>query len=89
MARTRRAEIEVIAHILHAAKNQLGPTRLMYKANLSWKGLNTKLDLLDDEGLIQRDDRRRVTTTIKGIEFLKAYKQLYRVLNREPYLEAL
>jgi len=74
----RRGRFEIIGEILSLAKDGARKTTIVYRANLNFNVVNRYLQLLVQEGLISPADgsARKLKTTEKGLEFLKAYKNL-------------
>jgi len=88
MRAARRDKLQMMADILEAAMpGQVPPTILMYRANLSWVPLQRFLAGLEGQGLLQEDGSngdgrtpRTFTTTERGHQFLKVFKQLQKLL---------
>ncbi len=59
----KRTESEIIFDILHATRNDIKKTHLMYKTNLTFNQLNKYLDVLKEKGLIQETDPSRARKT--------------------------
>ena len=77
----------MIADILRVAMNQPLKTRIMYKANLSHRQLMGYLNRLVEMGLLAvvadpTDGRSRYRLTEKGLQFLKDYAKLDRLLSQ-------
>jgi len=75
----------VIADILRVAMNQPLKTRIMYRANLSHRQLTGYLNRLLEMGFLvvvadPTDARPRYKVTQKGLQFLKDYARLNRLL---------
>jgi len=76
--------MEIMANILNEAYGGAKKTRIMYRCNLSFKQLNTYLDLLIEMKLLKltfaktetNEDLRQYETTRKGQAFIKAYEDL-------------
>jgi len=79
---SHRGRFDIIADILEASHNGTKKTYLMYHCNLSFKQLRGYLDFLLKKGFLWRvsndgnPDPRLFTTTDRGKEFLRAYKNL-------------
>jgi len=81
----RRSKIDVIWDMLTAlqfAGGQMKPTRLLYKANLSYNKLKEYLSELQEQEFIVMnlldDDRKMIEITIKGHQYVS---ELRRVRN--------
>ncbi len=81
----RRSKIDVIWDMLIAlqrAGGQMKPTRLLYKANLSYNKLKEYLSELEEQNFIElntiEDDRKLIEITIKGHQYVS---ELRRVRN--------
>ena len=75
----------MIADILRVAMDQPLKTRIMYKANLSHRQLTGYLNRLVEMGLLAvvtdpTDASPRYKVTEKGLQFLKDYARLNRLL---------
>lgn len=70
----KRDKLSMFVDILVCVKKgEEKPTRIMYKANLSWIPLMKKLDILTEQGLLERtvdNGRRCYKITPKGVQFL-------------------
>ena len=66
----RRSRLEIYFDLLKAVERGVDkPTKIMYKANLSWKTLNEILSVLVSKGFIQEDrvkNSKRYRITEKG-----------------------
>lgn len=76
----RRSKMEIYLDILWIIKNGVDrPTRIMYKANLSWKPFQETLKFMLDRGLIaasneEHDEKRKTyRITPKGEEVIKYF----------------
>ena len=74
----RRGRFEIIGEILSLATDGANKTSIVYRANLNFNVVNRYLQLLVQEGLISftEGSTRKYKTTEKGLEFLKAYKNM-------------
>jgi len=82
-----RNQLNIMADILEVAMDDPIRTHIMYKANLSHKQLLVYLNQLLEGGFLaiakdSIDGRTRYTVTEKGIQFLKDYARLNRLLSR-------
>ena len=58
--KNRRSKLEIYIEVLQLIKEGIAkPTRIMYGANLSWKLLQSVLDNMIDQGLIDEIDQSR------------------------------
>ena len=76
----RRSKMEIYLDVLWIVKNGVDrPTRIMYKANLSWKPFQETLKFMLDSGLItgtnseEEEQRKSYRITEKGNEVLKYF----------------
>ncbi len=76
----RRSKMEIYLDVLWIVKNGVDrPTRIMYKANLSWKPFQETLKFMLDCGLLagsnseEEDQRKSYRITEKGNEVLKYF----------------
>lgn len=78
----RRGRFDIVNDILSIAVDGAGKTAIVYHANLNFNRADAYLDLLIREGLLSVVDGPvlRYKTTEKGMEFLRAYRELRRVL---------
>lgn len=76
----RRGRLEIYAQMLRIAKDEIGPTRLMYASNMSWTSCNKFISDLIARDLIARKyagktkggrDKATYKTTDRGLELLK------------------
>ncbi len=81
----RRTRIDIISDILVAIQRKGGrikPTHLLYKANLSYQLLGDYLDelkgkeLLTDEMVGKKKDKKEIILTDKGYEFIDQYVKM-------------
>lgn len=78
----RRTKIEIINDMLNSIQNKGGrikPTHLMYKANLSHKLLNTYLDdLLKNEMVeeVNQKNYKYLIITDKGHDFINEFRRV-------------
>ena len=82
-----RSRIDIIADILDAADEGVRKTHIMYRCNLSFKQLETYLDLLLNRGLLKtvpeggkNSYARSFEITDKGQILLQAYQSLKDLL---------
>jgi len=77
----KRSRLEIYIDVLRAIKKSYTkPTRIMYKANLSWRPLREILSFLKmNKAVIERStggNRREYFLTEKGNEILRMFEQL-------------
>ncbi len=76
----RRSRVEILADILEViAKGDTGPTKIMFKTNISWLFLQKSLNLLaSSEMLIEesRGSKKVYRLTSKGHKFLSDYMKV-------------
>jgi len=84
---SHRSRIDIIAEILDAADGGATKTHIMYRCNLSFKQLETYLDLLLDKRLLKRVPEggkssytKSFKITDKGQILLQAYQSLKAIL---------
>lgn len=87
-----RGRLEIMYSIIEAARSDMGRTRIMYKANLSYEQLVYYLGELMDIGLIQAfesEGSTRYRATEKGREFILQFDRLAELVvadsKREVY----
>ncbi len=75
-----RSRMDIIATILHEAKEGANKTHIMYRSNLSFRQLRTYLALLLNTELLrtvpERGGKIKFQTTKKGRAFLQSYNNL-------------
>lgn len=76
-----RGRIDIIADILTIAKKGAKKTHIMYKANMSYRMLSKYLSYLIKMKFLSRG--ASFHTTEKGLEFLRAYKTLKKLMKKE------
>ena len=74
-----RSRLDIIADILHVARQGAKKTQIMYQANLSYKLLTRYLSGILEACLVRFERRKQCyVLTRKGIEFLEKYKKYSR-----------
>jgi predicted transcriptional regulator len=82
-----RSRMDIAAAILEIAKVGALKTRIMYSAFISFPQLKEYLGLLTDQGLLERDEEKRMyNTTDKGKRFLKMYGEVDKLVPKENML---
>jgi len=80
----KRSTLEIYMDVLDIiAKGTTQPTKIMYKANLSWPRANTILKSLETLGFIKVEKigkRKSYSITDKGKELIKQYNLLINKL---------
>jgi predicted transcriptional regulator len=79
-----RCRMDIMDNILRVSNEGARKTHIMYKCNLSFKQLNTYLDLLVSIRLLksvpprteEKSDSNTYETTEKGQDFVQAYRKL-------------
>jgi len=75
----RRNHFEIIAEILHTAKDGAKQTRIMYNCNLNYRQTRSLVSYLLETGLLTVGNSYH--TTEKGLKFLEAYQTLELLLD--------
>jgi predicted transcriptional regulator len=80
-----RGRFDIMANILNTATSGAKKTQLMYKCNMSFKQMETYLNLLTERKLLNkihdgRKDRTVYEITDKGQSFLQVYRTLKALL---------
>jgi len=84
---SHRGRIDIMANILREAVGGAKKTHIMYRCNLSFRQLQTYLDLLIDRKLLKKTSEEEsgnvsfYETTPKGRAFLEAYSNIKVLLN--------
>lgn len=80
---SHRSKIDIIAEVLRETVDGTKKTRIMYSCNLSFRQLQTYLNLLLDHGLLRKGseneegiDSKFFEITRKGQNLLRAYDRL-------------
>jgi predicted transcriptional regulator len=79
----RRDQLHIVNEILKVAKRGASKTRIMYNANLSFKGVNQYLNFMMENELLLKthDDCKPVYyASEKGLTFINSYNQLVQLL---------
>jgi predicted transcriptional regulator len=78
----KRDRLEIIKDILETIRNKrnnIKPTHIMYKANLSHKMLTEYLDELIEKKMVNElidEDKKKYEITNKGLNYLKDYNMI-------------
>lgn len=84
-----RSRADIVAAILHAAKDGEIKTRIMQKSFLSQRQLGEYLQHLVESYLLEVPREHTYRTTERGLRFLEAYKQLGYMLYPKSFSEDL
>ncbi len=81
----RRGRIEIIASILQAAKEGAIKTRLMYRSNLDFRGIDKYLNFLVSKKFLEKKNSEKTIykTSQRGLEFLETYGRLEESLYKK------
>jgi len=76
--RKNRNRFQIAQDILEVAREGAGKTRIMYRANLSFKLLENYLTALVRSGLlkVKEGERKTYLTSEKGLQFLREFEDL-------------
>ncbi len=84
---TRRSRLEIMVDVLRAINKGIDkPTRIMYKANLSWNSLTEALNSLLEQGLImKKDGDMRIAYEIadKGKQIVNFFDEVKTIIQTE------
>jgi len=78
-AQERRGKLEIMAEILWIAREGVGKTEIVYKANLNFERVKPYLTYLEEKELIENSGFEYKTTE-KGKEFLSDYQKMKEYL---------
>jgi predicted transcriptional regulator len=78
--RKNRNRFQIAQAILEVAKEGAGKTRIMYRANLSFRLLEDYLTALVKSGLlkVKEGERKIYMTSERGLQFLREFQDLER-----------
>jgi predicted transcriptional regulator len=79
----RRDQLQIVNEILKVAKRGASKTRIMYNANLSFKGVNQYLSFMMENELLfktHKDYKSVYYASEKGLTFISGYNQLMQLL---------
>lgn len=80
----KRSRIDIIIDILEVAKMGVNKTGLVYRTNLNFKLANNYLEILQNQGLVEKRLDKYITTD-KGKTFLQKAKEV--TLYLEPCIK--
>jgi predicted transcriptional regulator len=79
--KTKRNYMEIVAEILELCTKPTSKTQVMYKTNLSYRGVQKFIKLLQKLELLRLgEDGKKYVTTEKGLEFIGKYEELGELL---------
>jgi predicted transcriptional regulator len=78
----KRDQLDIVNAILKVARQGASKMRIMYNANLSFKGVTQYLSfMMENELLLKtREDKPVYYASEKGLTFLSSYTQLLQLL---------
>ena len=79
----KRDQLQIVNEILKVAKRGASKTRIMYNANLSFKGVNQYLSFMMENALLLKaheDCKSVYYASKKGLTFISGYNQLMQLL---------
>jgi predicted transcriptional regulator len=76
----RRTETEIIVAILEVAGEPINKTAIVYKTNINFKLAKKYLDMLQSNGLIEKNPENKYRITDKGRSYLQKAKELSQFL---------
>lgn len=85
-----RSRLDILAKMLKVTLGGEIKTHIMYRSNLSYKQLERYLVLLEQRGLIQKEDDGGgcvYRATEKGSEFVREYSRLSEYVSGLPFSE--
>ena len=84
----RRSKIDIIIDVLEVAKMGVNKTHLVYRTNLNFKLANNYLDLLQNQGLVEKRLDKYITTD-KGKAFLQKANEVTLYLEHDMKTSAV
>lgn len=78
-----RSRTDIISEVLKIASGGASKTRIMYGAYLSYDQLKDYLNVMLENGLLERK-ATQYRATKKGLEFLKGYERVGQMLELAP-----
>jgi predicted transcriptional regulator len=72
----RRTETEIIVAILEVAGEPINKTAIVYKTNINFKLARKYLNMLQANGLIEKNPENKYQITDKGKSYLNKAKEL-------------
>ncbi len=78
-----RSRTDIISEILKIAGGGVSKTKIMYGAYLSYDQLKDYMQVLLENGLLEKKGMQ-YRTTKKGLDFLKGYERLDQMFALEP-----
>jgi len=84
---TRRSEMEILAFILHIAREGVNKTKILYQANLSFSQMKNYLRFLITAGFLEEESKKKkgslFRTTNKGNLFIYHWLKMLRLLETD------
>jgi predicted transcriptional regulator len=71
----RRSRIDIVVNILDVAKNGVNKTAIVYRSNINFTLAEKYLELLENQGLLENNSEKYITTD-KGKIFLQKAKEI-------------
>jgi predicted transcriptional regulator len=78
-----RSRTDIVSEILKIASGGVSKTKIMYGAYLSYDQLKDYLQVMLENGLLEKK-AMQYRTTKKGFDFLKGYERLDQMFAVEP-----
>ena len=73
----KRIRLEIIAEILGLCRKPQNKTRVMHRANLSWRMVQRYLSQLQSQGFLEvQHSPIKYVTTQKGLKFVEKWREL-------------
>jgi predicted transcriptional regulator len=76
----KRSRTEIIQAILDIVQEETNLTAVMYKSFISYSQLKKYLDLLEKNGLITIDKKKKIKITSKGSQYLSTANKLSEMI---------
>lgn len=80
LEKMKRSRTEIIQTILDIVQEETNLTAVMYKSFISYSQLKKYLDLLEKNGLITVDEKKRIKITSKGELYLSTANKLSEMI---------
>ncbi len=80
LEKMKRSRTEIIQTILDIVQEETNLTAVMYKSFISYSQLKKYLDLLEKNGLITVDKKKRIKITSKGELYLSTANKLSEMI---------
>ena len=82
----KRDKYQIIYEICDLVKDGINKTKIMYRANLSFRQLNEYLNLMLKTNLFEKStesEKEIYKLTEKGLEFIERYKEINEILKQD------